>query len=120
MAVEDVVDAARTGEDAPATSRGRSFSPRYPAWLTTPSFLYYAIFFLAPLGILVVFAVVTIANLNPSLLAPPGYPGLRPTVPPGQKSAPAHFLSDSTRTIHIWMPGRDARPTRDLFMNSSG
>jgi spermidine/putrescine transport system permease protein len=34
----------------------RSFAQRYPAWLTAPSLLYYAIFFLAPLGILVVFS----------------------------------------------------------------
>jgi len=48
-------------EEAPETTaapprRVRSFAPRYPAWLTAPSLLYYAIFFLAPLGILVVFS----------------------------------------------------------------
>ncbi len=39
--------------------RGRSFKPRYPAWLTSPSFLYYAIFFLGPMAILVVFSLST-------------------------------------------------------------
>jgi spermidine/putrescine transport system permease protein len=37
--------------------RGRSFAPRYPAWLTAPSLLYYAIFFLGPMSILAVFSV---------------------------------------------------------------
>jgi spermidine/putrescine transport system permease protein len=48
-------------EDA-ATGRGRrqrSFSPRYPGWLTSPSLLYYAIFFLGPLAILVAFSLAT-------------------------------------------------------------
>jgi len=48
-------------EDA-VTSRGRrqrSFSPRYPGWLTSPSLLYYAIFFLGPLAILVAFSLAT-------------------------------------------------------------
>jgi spermidine/putrescine transport system permease protein len=39
--------------------RKRSFRPRYPAWLTTPSFLYYAIFFLGPMAILVAFSLAT-------------------------------------------------------------
>jgi spermidine/putrescine transport system permease protein len=39
--------------------RGRSFSPRYPGWLTSPSLLYYAIFFLGPLAILVAFSLAT-------------------------------------------------------------
>jgi spermidine/putrescine transport system permease protein len=39
--------------------RGRSFSPRYPGWLTSPSVLYYAIFFLGPLAILVAFSLAT-------------------------------------------------------------
>jgi spermidine/putrescine transport system permease protein len=39
--------------------RRRSFSPRYPGWLTSPSFLYYAIFFLGPLAILVAFSLAT-------------------------------------------------------------
>jgi spermidine/putrescine transport system permease protein len=48
-------------EEAPETAaaapqRVRSFAPRYPAWLTAPSLLYYAFFFLAPLAILVVFS----------------------------------------------------------------
>ncbi len=34
----------------------RSFKPRYPAWLMSPSFLYYAMFFLGPMAILVVFS----------------------------------------------------------------
>ena len=37
--------------------RGRSFAPRYPGWLTAPSLLYYAIFFLGPMSILAVFSV---------------------------------------------------------------
>ena len=40
-------------------SKRRSFSPRYPAWLTSPSLLYYAIFFLGPLAILVAFSLAT-------------------------------------------------------------
>src|SRR5690242_14035750 len=44
--------AATTG-----TGRRRSFAPRYPAWLTAPSLLYYAIFFLGPMIILAVFSV---------------------------------------------------------------
>jgi spermidine/putrescine transport system permease protein len=39
--------------------RHRSFSPRYPGWLTSPSLLYYAIFFLGPLAILVAFSLAT-------------------------------------------------------------
>jgi spermidine/putrescine transport system permease protein len=39
--------------------RGRSFAPRYPGWLTAPSLLYYAIFFLGPMSILAVFSVST-------------------------------------------------------------
>jgi spermidine/putrescine transport system permease protein len=41
-----------------ATSRvaRRSFAPRYPAWLTLPSLLYYALFFLGPLSLLVLFS----------------------------------------------------------------
>src|SRR5262249_44989585 len=40
-------------------SRKRSFKPRYPAWLTAPSLLYYAIFFLGPMAILVAFSLAT-------------------------------------------------------------
>lgn len=36
--------------------RGRSFAPRYPGWLALPVLVYDAIFFLAPLAILVVFS----------------------------------------------------------------
>ena len=39
-----------------ATRRKRSFKPRYPSWLTAPSLLYYAIFFLGPMIILVAFS----------------------------------------------------------------
>jgi len=39
--------------------RRRSFKPRYPAWLTVPSFLYAAIFFLGPMAILVTFSLAT-------------------------------------------------------------
>jgi len=44
--------------------RRRSFSPRYPGWLTTPSLLYYAIFFLGPLAILVAFSFATQTGFN--------------------------------------------------------
>jgi len=43
----------------PEQRRRRSFSPRYPGWLTSPSLLYYAIFFLGPLAILVAFSLAT-------------------------------------------------------------
>src|SRR5215469_4647096 len=43
----------------PVPRRKRSFRPRYPVWLTAPSFLYYAIFFLGPMAILVVFSLAT-------------------------------------------------------------
>jgi len=39
--------------------RARSFKPRYPPWLTSPSFLYYGLFFLGPMVILVVFSLAT-------------------------------------------------------------
>jgi spermidine/putrescine transport system permease protein len=39
--------------------RGRSFSPRYPAWLLVPSFLFDAIFFLGAMAILVAFSLAT-------------------------------------------------------------
>jgi spermidine/putrescine transport system permease protein len=44
--------------------RRRSFSPRYPAWLTSPSLFYYAIFFLGPLAILVAFSLSTQTGFN--------------------------------------------------------
>jgi spermidine/putrescine transport system permease protein len=44
---------------AVVTSRKRSFRPRYPGWLTTPSLLYYAIFFLGPMAILIAFSLAT-------------------------------------------------------------
>jgi spermidine/putrescine transport system permease protein len=34
----------------------RSFAPRYPAWLTFPSLFYYALFFLGPLSLLILFS----------------------------------------------------------------
>jgi spermidine/putrescine transport system permease protein len=37
----------------------RSSRPRYPSWLTAPTFIYYAIFFLGPLAILVAFSLAT-------------------------------------------------------------
>jgi putrescine transport system permease protein len=43
----------------PPRRRKRSFRPRYPAWLTVPSFVYYAIFFLGPMAILVAFSLAT-------------------------------------------------------------
>jgi spermidine/putrescine transport system permease protein len=51
---------AEEASAATAATRGRrrrSFAPRYPAWLTAPSLLYYAIFFLGPMIILAVFSV---------------------------------------------------------------
>lgn len=48
----------------PRRRRRRSFSPRYPGWLTTPSLLYYAIFFLGPLAILVAFSLATQTGFN--------------------------------------------------------
>jgi spermidine/putrescine transport system permease protein len=50
-----------TEEDLPTGGRRRrrSFSPRYPGWLTSGSLIYYAIFFLGPLGILVAFSLAT-------------------------------------------------------------
>jgi spermidine/putrescine transport system permease protein len=55
------VDVERTTESATgdAPRRRRSFSPKYPGWLTSPSLLYYAIFFLGPLAILVAFSLAT-------------------------------------------------------------
>jgi spermidine/putrescine transport system permease protein len=44
---------------AAAPRRKRSFRPHYPPWLTVPSFLYYAIFFLGPMAILVAFSLAT-------------------------------------------------------------
>jgi spermidine/putrescine transport system permease protein len=44
--------------------RRRSFSPRYPGWLTSPSLIYYAIFFLGPLAILVAFSLATQTGFN--------------------------------------------------------
>jgi spermidine/putrescine transport system permease protein len=54
--------AEQTGTEAVATpgpGRKRSFRPRYPAWLTAPSLVYYAIFFLGPMAILVAFSLAT-------------------------------------------------------------
>jgi len=50
-------DAKAVGAPAAPTASRRSFKPRYPAWLTAPSFFYYCIFFLAPMGILAAFSV---------------------------------------------------------------
>ena len=44
------------GAPAAAVSR-RSFKPRYPAWLTGPSLVYYLVFFVTPMGILAAFSV---------------------------------------------------------------
>jgi spermidine/putrescine transport system permease protein len=38
---------------------GRSFRPRYPAWLVLPSLVYYVIFFLGAMAILVAFSLAT-------------------------------------------------------------
>jgi spermidine/putrescine transport system permease protein len=48
----------------PTSRKRRSFHPRYPAWLTSPSLLYYAIFFLGPLAILVAFSLATQTGFN--------------------------------------------------------
>ena len=55
-----VVEEAEKDSFIPAAARRRrSFRPRYPAWLTAPSFVYYAIFFLGPMAILVAFSLAT-------------------------------------------------------------
>ena len=55
--------AEKTPEVAAATAaaprRKRSLRPRYPPWLTSPSLLYYAIFFLGPMAILMAFSLAT-------------------------------------------------------------
>jgi len=48
---------ATIADDSARRSRRRGFAPRYPGWLTLPSLLYYAIFFLGPMAILAVFSV---------------------------------------------------------------
>jgi spermidine/putrescine transport system permease protein len=58
-----VADAGKALEGQSSRKR-RSFSPRYPAWLTSPSLLYYAIFFLGPLAILVAFSLSTQTGFN--------------------------------------------------------
>jgi spermidine/putrescine transport system permease protein len=56
---------ASTDDVLPGSGRRRrSFSPRYPAWLTSPSLIYYAIFFLGPLAILVAFSLATQTGFN--------------------------------------------------------
>src|SRR5258708_2424451 len=54
-----VEEAEKEAVATPVPRRKRSFRPHYPAWLTAPSFLYYAIFFLGPMAILVVFSLAT-------------------------------------------------------------
>jgi spermidine/putrescine transport system permease protein len=44
---------------AAPSRRGRSFKPRYPAWLVLPSMVYYVIFFLGAMAILVAFSLAT-------------------------------------------------------------
>jgi spermidine/putrescine transport system permease protein len=53
--------AEKAADVAPAAAprRGRSFKPRYPPWLTAPSLVYYAVFFLGPMAILVTFSLAT-------------------------------------------------------------
>jgi spermidine/putrescine transport system permease protein len=46
------------------TRKRRSFNPRYPAWLTSPSLIYYVIFFVGPLAILVAFSLATQTGFN--------------------------------------------------------
>lgn len=50
-------DQAELAVSAAPVARKRSFAPRYPVWLTLPSLLYYAVFFLGPMAILAVFSV---------------------------------------------------------------
>jgi spermidine/putrescine transport system permease protein len=57
MAVAEQTEAVAAATAAPR--RGRSFKPRYPPWLTSPSLAYYAIFFLGPMAILVTFSLAT-------------------------------------------------------------
>jgi spermidine/putrescine transport system permease protein len=57
MAVAQKTPTANTARAVPR--RGRSFKPRYPPWLTSPSLLYYTLFFLGPMGILVAFSLAT-------------------------------------------------------------
>jgi spermidine/putrescine transport system permease protein len=57
MTVAEQAEKAAASVAAPR--RKRSFRPHYPAWLTAPSFLYYAIFFLGPMAILVAFSLAT-------------------------------------------------------------
>jgi spermidine/putrescine transport system permease protein len=54
-----VEEAEREAPAPPARRRKRSFSPRYPARLAVPSFVYYAIFFLGPMAILLAFSLAT-------------------------------------------------------------
>ena len=55
-----VAEQTETGAVAPpAARRKRSFRPHYPAWLTAPLLLYYAVFFLGPMAILVAFSLAT-------------------------------------------------------------
>jgi len=54
MAVAE--DTITTGAPTPARRVARPERPRYPAWLTAPSLVYYAIFFLGPMAILVAFS----------------------------------------------------------------
>jgi spermidine/putrescine transport system permease protein len=56
---QDLAQAEETLANNEGRRRRRSFSPRYPGWLTSPSLLYYAIFFLGPLAILVTFSLAT-------------------------------------------------------------
>jgi spermidine/putrescine transport system permease protein len=61
---EDVLGPGPGPEAGSRRPRRRSFNPRYPAWLTSPSLLYYAIFFLGPLAILVAFSLATQTGFN--------------------------------------------------------
>ena len=54
-----VEEAEREALTPPASRRRRSFRPRYPSWLTGPSFVYYVLFFLGPMAILVAFSLAT-------------------------------------------------------------
>jgi spermidine/putrescine transport system permease protein len=54
-----VLEEERVSVEPKTGSRRKSFSPRYPGWLTSPSLVYYVIFFLGPMAVLVAFSLAT-------------------------------------------------------------
>jgi spermidine/putrescine transport system permease protein len=59
-----MADAGKALEEERGNRKRRSFSPRYSTWLTSPSLLYYAFFFLGPMAILVAFSLSTQTGFN--------------------------------------------------------